>query len=148
LETGLPSHEDQRKTSNAEEVIPTEVLPEAVIWNTVTVIAATLPPGLMLVLPRTSARLTKSGAHLFLMLRHAAMMYTSVRRAIGLYAPVIGTSIRLLRSCLSLRWPATLLSMILLCWPGLLMLRTLFRSVPLISLILVLGNGSGSEDQT
>jgi len=51
LETRIPAHEKHRKGAHAEEVLSPEVEPEAVIGNSVAVIAAALLPGAVLRIP-------------------------------------------------------------------------------------------------
>lgn len=121
----------------------------------------------MLVLPRIGARLSKSTVYLSLVLRNTAGVDSTVRRTVDLHAAVIGAAIGLLRPCLTLCWPGSLLLMHLRCGLRLLMLLRrlcllmllsrlrllmllrLFRLVLVITLLIVLGigNGCGSEEQ-
>ena len=52
LEARIPADENQWKPADAEEVIASEVEPEAVFGNAVAVVAATLTPGVVFVIPR------------------------------------------------------------------------------------------------
>ena len=114
-------------------MVPSKVASEAVIRNAITVIASTLTPCLMLVTPRTGARLNEATAHLSLVLRHAAMVNTAVGGAVVLHAAVISAAISLLRPGLLLRRFGILLLMLLL---------RLLSLIAIILLLVMLGEGS------
>ena len=143
LEARLPTHEDQRKAVDAEEMIAAEVEPEAGVGNPVAAVATALTPALVLALPRAGAGLNKACAHLPLVLRNAAVVDAAVGGAVELHAAMINAAIGRLRPSLPLRRCRTLLLMGLLRGPRLLRLLGRFRLAPVIPLLIVLGIGDG-----
>jgi len=97
---------------DAEEVVPSEVVPEAGFRNSVPVVATALLPSAVFVTPRAGARLEETAAHLPLVLWDAAMVDTAIGAAGGLDAAMIRAAVALLRS---LRRSISLLLMLLLC---------------------------------
>jgi hypothetical protein len=116
-------------------VITPEVEPEAVLRNSVAVIAAALTPTAVVVIPRTGARLDETAAHLPLVLWHAAVVDSAISGAVGLDAAMISAAVGLLRSLC--RFISRLL-MLLLCGLRLLMLLLLLRFALLLLRLLTL----------
>jgi hypothetical protein len=98
LEARIPAHEDRRKAVDAEEVVTPEVEPEAIIRNSVAVVAATLTPTAVVVIPRSGPRLAETAAHLPLVLWDAARVDTAIGGPAGLDAAMIDAPVALLRS--------------------------------------------------
>jgi len=164
LEARIPAYEEQRKPADAEEVVTPEVVPKAVIRNSVAAIAAALLPGAVIVIPRTRARLDETAAHLPLVLWNAAMVDAAIGGPAGLDAAMIGAAGALLRSLRrSVSWLLMLLCgllLMLLCGLLLMLLALLLCGLllvllPLFRFALVLfvlcalcvGRSNGSEEQ-
>jgi len=119
LEARISADEEHGKAVDAEEVLTPEVEPEAVIRNSVAVVAAALLPGTVFAIPRTGARLDETAAHLPLVLWDSAMVDAANGGAGGLDAAMIGAAEALLRS---LRRFISRLRTLLLCGFRLLLL--------------------------
>jgi len=156
LEARLSAYENQRKSIDAEEVIAAEVEPEASLGNPIAVIAASLGPALVIAFPRTGARLSKAIAHLFRLLRNAAVVNAAVQWAVWPHTAVIGAAIAFLRSGMTLCRSGSLLRLRVL--RGLRMLHLLrglsvlslrpgVRSVSAFSLLIVLGTGNSCRTE-
>ena len=151
LEARIPAYEDHRKAADAKEVVISEGEAEARVGDAVAVIAATLAPGAVIVIPRVSARLCEAAVHLSFVLRNAAVVYAPMGWAIPLDSAVISAAVALARCSLPLRRPAGLLA---LCGPSLLVLLAWLMLLPLLTFALLLtllpvlgeGNRSGSEE--
>jgi hypothetical protein len=115
-------------------MVTSEVVPEAVLRNSVAVVAAALLPSAVIVIPRSGTRLDETAAHLPLVLWDAAMVDTAIGRAGGLDVAMIGTAEALLRS---LRRSISRLLMLLLC--GSLLRMLLLWGLLLLTLLLLLG---------
>jgi hypothetical protein len=171
LKARIPAYEDRRKAVDAEEVVAPEVEPEAVVRNSVAVIAAALTPTAVVVIPRTGARLDETGTHLPLVLGDAARVDAAIGGAVGLDAAMIDTAKALLRSLrrstsrlrtlllcgfrlLLLLLPLLRFGRLLMLWLCrfllLLLLLPRLRFALLLSLLLALcvGRSNGSEEQT
>jgi hypothetical protein len=133
-----------------------EVVPEAIVGNSVAVVTAALSPGSVFVIPRTGARLLETAVYLPLVLRDAARVDTGTGGFGGLDAAMIGAAVVLLRPR---RRSTGRLRMLLLCRRGLLMLWLRLRwllmllalllsvVVPLLLTALCVGRSNGSEEQ-
>ena len=119
---------------DAEEVVSSEVVPEAVFRNSVAVVATALLPSAVFVIPRTGARLDETAAHLPLVLWDAAMVDTAIGGAGGLDAAMIRAAVASLRG---LRRPVSW-RLILSLRRSLLMLLPLFRFPVLFFLLVTL----------
>jgi len=118
-------------------VVTPEVEPEAVVRNSVSVIAAALLPGAVVGTPRTGARLSETAMHLSLVLWNAARVDAAIGRFRGLDAGMIDAAVGLLRPWR--RFTSRLL-MLLLCGLRLLTLLRLFgRRCLLLTLLRLLG---------
>jgi hypothetical protein len=145
-----------------------EVELEAVVGNSVAVIAAAPTPAAVLGIPRLGARLDEPAAHLPLVLWDAARVDAAIGGAVGLHAAMIDAAEGLLRAWrrsrrrLPILWLGGLrltlllllrfarLLMLLRCGCSLLMLLILLRFARLLFVLLALcvGRSNGSEEQT
>lgn len=92
LEAGSAAYENQRKTADAEGVAASEVTSEAGVRNPVAVVSAALTPRSVFGIPRTSARLDETAAHLSLVLWDTAMVSAAIGWTVRLHAAMIGAT--------------------------------------------------------
>ena len=139
-------------------MVTSEVEPEAVVRNSVAVVAASLTPSAVLRAPRTGARLNETAAHLPLVLWDAARVDAAMRGLGSLDAAMIDAAEGLLRSRGLRRLIRRLLmllcllrfALLLMLLRGLLlMLLSLLRFALLFFVLLALcvRRSNGSEEQ-
>jgi hypothetical protein len=122
--------------ADTKEVVAPKVKLKAILRNSVAVIAATLAPRAVVVIPRTGARLYESAAHLPLVLWDTARVYAATGGFRGPDATVIGAARTLLRSlCRSISRSISWRLMLLLRGARLLMLLPLLRFALLPALL-------------